>query len=198
MRDLRSRFDVREVRYDPYQMAAVSQRLSVAGLPMAEFAQTVPNLTSASQNLYELVKSRGLIVYRDADLRLAISRAVAIESSRGWRISKEKASHKIDVVVALAMACLAPVKQGEAGWLRSGWGCEGGIIFWADEDDQRGHLHLRHDEHDTTMERHADGSHSIRGSEGSIAHQRTHFRSRGFTSKRTTQAMTAAGDICRI
>jgi hypothetical protein len=40
-------------------------------------------------------------------MRLAISRAVAIETPRGWRIAKEKQAHKIDVVVALAMACHA-------------------------------------------------------------------------------------------
>jgi hypothetical protein len=34
---------------------------------------------------------------------------VALEIARGWRIAKEKASHKIDVIVALAMAALAPV-----------------------------------------------------------------------------------------
>jgi hypothetical protein len=35
------------------------------------------------------------------------SRAVAVEGSRGWKISKEKQPHKIDIVVALGMACLA-------------------------------------------------------------------------------------------
>ena len=45
-------------------------------------------------------------------MRLAVSRAVAIETSRGWRIAKEKQSHKIDVVVALAMAALAAVTGG--------------------------------------------------------------------------------------
>jgi hypothetical protein len=53
-------------------------------------------------------------VYRDPELRLAVSRAVALETSRGWRITKEKASHKIDVVVALAMATLGAVQQGQA------------------------------------------------------------------------------------
>jgi hypothetical protein len=46
-------------------------------------------------------------------MRLAVSCAVALETSRGWKISKEKATHKIDVVVALAMACHATV-QGQA------------------------------------------------------------------------------------
>jgi hypothetical protein len=73
----------------------------------------VPRQTEASQNLFELVKGRNLIVYADADIRLAISRAVAIETSRGWRIAKEKQSHKIDVVIALAK----PVKVPEPGML---------------------------------------------------------------------------------
>ena len=47
-----------------------------------------------------------LRTYPDDEMRLAVSRAVAVETSRGWKISKEKASHSIDVVVALAMAAL--------------------------------------------------------------------------------------------
>ncbi len=112
--DLRSRFDVREVRYDPYQLIATAQRLTAAGLPMIEFPQSAPNLTEASSNLYELIKGRNLAVYADADLRLAVGRAVALETSRGWRIAKEKVSHKIDVVVALAQSALGAVQQGQA------------------------------------------------------------------------------------
>ena len=111
--ELRRRFYVKEIRYDPYQLVAVAQRLTTAGLPMVEFAQSTSNLTEASSNLYELFKGRNLTVYPDDDIRLAISRSVAIESSRGWRIAKEKASHKIDVVVALAQAALGAVQQGQ-------------------------------------------------------------------------------------
>jgi phage terminase large subunit-like protein len=102
--DLRDRFQVTKVLFDPYQLMAVSQRLTRQGVPMEEYHQTPANLTTASQNLYELVQSRSLMVYRDAAMRLAISRAVAKETPRGWKIAKEKASHKIDIVVALAMA----------------------------------------------------------------------------------------------
>jgi len=112
--ELRRRFYVREVRYDLYQLVAVAQRLVQQGLPMVEFAQSVPNLTEASTNLYEIIKGRNLIAYADDDMRLAISRAVALETSRGWRIAKEKQSHKIDVVVALALASLGAVQQGQA------------------------------------------------------------------------------------
>jgi len=50
-------------------------------------------------------------------MRLAASRCIAIESSRGWRITKEKQSHKIDVIVALAMAAFAAVQgQNESSY----------------------------------------------------------------------------------
>src|SRR5262249_23239932 len=110
--DLKQRFKLRKVLFDPYQMQASAQRLRRQGVAMEEFPQSLPNITEASQNLYELIKSRNLVVYADADVRLAISRAVAIEGARGWKISKEKASHKIDVVVALGMAALAASREG--------------------------------------------------------------------------------------
>jgi phage terminase large subunit-like protein len=105
-------FNVREIRYDPFQMAAVSQWLAGKGLPMVEFAQSVPNLTESSTCLFELIKGGNIAVYPDAALRLSIQRAVAIETSRGWRIAKEKQTHKIDVVVALGMAALGAVRGG--------------------------------------------------------------------------------------
>jgi phage terminase large subunit-like protein len=105
--DLCNRFAVRRILYDPYQMQASAQRLHKLGLPIREFPQTVPNLTLASQGLYELIESRSLILYPDAAMRLAASRAIAVETTRGWRIAKEKQSHKIDVIVALGMAAHA-------------------------------------------------------------------------------------------
>jgi hypothetical protein len=111
---LRERFNIEGVSFDPYQMVASSQRLRGERVPMDEFPQTVANLTEASQNLYELIKSGNLILYPDADMRLAVSRAVAVEGSRGWKISKEKAKHKIDVVIALGMAALAAAQKGTA------------------------------------------------------------------------------------
>ncbi len=110
LRDLRGRFKVRSVRYDPYQMASPAQRLAKDGLPMDEFPQSLDRLTQMGSNLYELVKGGNVEVYQDAEFRQAIGSAVAKETPRGWRIAKEKASQKIDVVVALAMAALAAVE----------------------------------------------------------------------------------------
>jgi phage terminase large subunit-like protein len=84
LRDLRARFNLQQVVYDPYQMAAVAQRLSSEGLPMCEFPQSVPNLTRIGSNLFELVKSGNLVVYPDDGLRLAVSRTVAKETARGY------------------------------------------------------------------------------------------------------------------
>jgi phage terminase large subunit-like protein len=111
VRELMTRFAVRGVYYDPFQMASTAQRLQQAGVPMREYPQTVGNLTEIGSNLYELIKARGVIAYPDADLRLAVSRCIAVETSRGWRIAKEKAAHKIDVVVALAMAAFSAMRR---------------------------------------------------------------------------------------
>jgi phage terminase large subunit-like protein len=124
---LQSRFDLRMVWFDPYQMQASAQRLQREGIEIEEYPQTVANLTEASQNLYDIIKGKNLVTYPDDALRLAVSRAVAIETSRGWRIAKEKQAHKIDVVVALGMAALCCVKaQGADAWDVSGrWISEG-------------------------------------------------------------------------
>lgn len=110
--EMSRQFELREIKFDPFQMQAVAQRLKKRGLPIVEFPQTVANLMEASTNLYELIKGRNLLVYPDADIRLAVSRCVALEMNRGWRIAKEKVSHKIDVVVALAQAALGATKGG--------------------------------------------------------------------------------------
>jgi phage terminase large subunit-like protein len=113
--DWSRRFQIRKVFCDPWQLQAVMQRLLRNGIPIEEYPQTQSNLTDIGQNLFELVQGRNLVLYPDAGMRLAVSRAVAVETPRGWRISKEKQSHKIDVVIALAMACHAAVSRGEAG-----------------------------------------------------------------------------------
>lgn len=106
------RFRIRAVLYDPYQMARSSTTLKKAGLRMVEYPQTSERLTAMGDNLFSLIKNGNLIAYNAPEIRLALARAVAIESSRGWRIAKEKQSHKIDIVIALGMAALAAVQRG--------------------------------------------------------------------------------------
>jgi len=108
--DLNSRFQIRQVLFDPYQMVGTAQRLAKSGIRIEEFSQSSPNLTAASQQLYDLIKDQNLRLYPDTAMRLAMTRTIAVESARGWRISKEKQSHKIDTIIALAMAAYAAVK----------------------------------------------------------------------------------------
>ena len=104
--------------------------------------ELMPNLTAASQNLYELIKGQGIAVYADDDIRLAVQRAIAVEGSRGWKIAKEKTSHKIDIVVALAQAALAAVQKGELGRMRTGAIDINGVVHWH-ETAPRTHSRIR-------------------------------------------------------
>jgi hypothetical protein len=118
--ELRGRFSLQAVRYDPYQMAASAGRLRAVGIPAYEFAQSVPNLTEASSTLFELFQAGNIVLYPSETLRRAVECAVAVEMPRGWRISKVSRGDKIDVVVALGMAALAAV-QASATTTTAGW-----------------------------------------------------------------------------
>jgi hypothetical protein len=105
-------------------MQATAQRLAKMGVPIEEYPQTLPNLTAATANLFDLLQDRRLVLYPSDSMRLAASRAVIVESARGWRLDKLKQAHKIDVIVALSMACLAAVQgAGEYTYdkLFQGW-----------------------------------------------------------------------------
>jgi phage terminase large subunit-like protein len=120
--DWSKRYLVRKISFDPNQLISTAQRLSKTHhLPIEEFPQTVSNLTMATENLFQLIQNRSIALYPAADMRLAISRAVIVESSRGRRIAKDRRSHRIDVVVALSMAALAAVK-GQDEHFYSLWG----------------------------------------------------------------------------
>ena len=95
LREWQARFRIRQIWFDPYQMAAVSQRLARERLPIEEYPQTLPNLTAATSNLFDLISARSLVLYPDAQMRLAISHAIITESSRGWKLDKMKQAHKM-------------------------------------------------------------------------------------------------------
>jgi phage terminase large subunit-like protein len=119
MLDLQKRFMLVRVLYDPWQMQYTAQRLTRAGINVEEFPQSPGNSTMIGQHLYELIQSRSLRVYPDADMRRAVSHTVGMETPRGWRIGKDKQAHKVDVVVALAMASFAAVRgkgEGLSHW----------------------------------------------------------------------------------
>jgi len=100
------------VSYDPFQFHRSATTLTKRRLPMVEFAQTLPNLTAASQQLYELLEYNNLKMYPSDELRKQALGAVAVEKNRGWRIAKDKTSNKVDAIVSLAASAYFTVKQG--------------------------------------------------------------------------------------
>jgi phage terminase large subunit-like protein len=101
---LHQQYALVSVMYDPYQAKAIAQRLLGRGVPMVEFPQTTDRLTLICQSLLDLIRTRRLRVFPDDVLREHVLNAVVVETPRGARIAKEKATQKIDLCVALAMA----------------------------------------------------------------------------------------------
>ena len=73
-------------------------------------------------------------------MRLAVARAIIIESARSWRLDKLKQSHKIDVVVALSLAALAAVRTGgelaydlDLDWITGPNDPEIGAVGWREK-----------------------------------------------------------------
>jgi hypothetical protein len=104
---------VEQIVCDPYQLHRTITTLNAAGIPIEEFPQSPANLTRAGQALFDLLNGRNLKMYPAADLRQQALNTVAVENPRGWRIAKDKASKKIDAIVALAMACCVAIERGK-------------------------------------------------------------------------------------
>ena len=79
---------------------------------MREYPAVQPEPDRHSQNFFELIQHGNIQLYPDDQLRSHAAHCVAVESARGWKISKEKAANKIDGIVALAMASLEAVRGG--------------------------------------------------------------------------------------
>ena len=109
--ELAEGYTLSEVRYDPFQFHRSAMTLQKAGINMVEFPQTTDRLTAMSQNLYDLIKGGNLVLYKDKEMKAHAQKSTAKETPRGWRIVKKKASHKIDLIIALAMAALGAAKM---------------------------------------------------------------------------------------
>jgi phage terminase large subunit-like protein len=113
--DLRKRHRVVRLYADPYQAMQMLQSLQkkMGVTVVQEFPQTVANTTVMGEELYSLIKGKNLVAYPDSELQTHVTNATGVETARGFRIAKEKASKKIDLAVALAMACCAALQAGK-------------------------------------------------------------------------------------
>lgn len=99
---------VKAVCYDPWQLATVAAQWQKAGIKTIEMPQTLQRV-EADSALYNAIVSGRLRHFNHPELNEAIKNAVAVETPRGIRLAKEKASKKIDAAVALSMANHAAV-----------------------------------------------------------------------------------------
>ena len=111
LRWLHRNYRIREIQCDPWQLHHLITELKTEGLRIAEFPQTTANLTAATQNLFDLLSQRNLILPDDKILEEQSQNAIAVESSRGLKLAKEKSTKKIDSIVALMIACLFAVEE---------------------------------------------------------------------------------------
>jgi len=92
------------VAFDPHGMQTVEMHLRAAGFDMFEFSQMALRVM-ADGFLYDIITQGHFEYYPGCDdLKRHIQNAVKVETSRGIRIKKEKATKPVDAVVALAMA----------------------------------------------------------------------------------------------
>jgi hypothetical protein len=111
--DYKKKHPLCTIVFDISQLAYLAQRLAKTGLKVEEFVQSPANISAMTQNLYDLIRGRKLMVYPNQRLRTAVINALVTENSTGQqRFSKNKDQKTfIDVVVALAMAALRCVQR---------------------------------------------------------------------------------------
>lgn len=110
-----ARFDVREVRYDPWQANQLATTLAEEGVPMVEVRQTVQNLSDPMKQLEAYVFDKRLHHDGNACLRWQVSNVVAhVDAKDNIYPRKERPENKIDGVVATIIALSGAVLCAEA------------------------------------------------------------------------------------
>lgn len=100
-----SRFDVREVDYDPWQASQLSQELTAQGLPMVEMRPTVQNFSAPMKEMEALVRAGRFHHDGNPIFRWMVGNVVCHRDAKdNIYPRKEKPENKIDGVVAAIMA----------------------------------------------------------------------------------------------
>jgi hypothetical protein len=106
--DLASRFDIVAVAYDPAQIHGLVLGGHAAGVPMMPVSQAAGRaggtMARHASALVEALHQRRLRLFRDPELRSHIACSRFSARSGGDRIVKARASDKVDLAIALAMA----------------------------------------------------------------------------------------------
>ncbi len=112
-------YRIRMITYDPTQLVQTMAKLQKMGFNTNEFHQQGSDMIAATQTLYSALRLNQLWAYPAPDIREHLQNAVAVHTSAGMKIVKDKtnsrlASKKIDSAVALAMAVYRASENVEA------------------------------------------------------------------------------------
>ena len=105
VREAARRWQVVEVAYDKMMFERSAQTLSDEGLLLVEFPQRNELMAPASARLFEAITTKRIEHDGDPTLSAHVAAGAVRETERGWRITKGKATRKIDALIALVMAC---------------------------------------------------------------------------------------------
>jgi phage terminase large subunit-like protein len=111
------------------------QRLQEHGVLIEEFPQTQGNTIKMGEALFTTITDKNLVAYESAELKEHVTNAVGQETANGVRMVKSKASKKIDLAIALAMAIVAALKSPGAIDFADLWAGGQRVFSGAPEDD---------------------------------------------------------------
>lgn len=102
---IRSRYNVREIAFDPWNATQLANQLQQDGYELVKFGQTMSNMNEPSKRLEKLIGSKSISFGRNPVLRWMASNVTVIQNSDGHiRPDKKRSTEKIDGIVALIMA----------------------------------------------------------------------------------------------
>lgn len=102
---IRSRYNVREIAFDPWNATQLANQLQQDGYELVKFGQTMSNMNEPSKRLEKLIVSQSISFGRNPVLRWMASNVTVVQNADGHiRPDKNKSTEKIDGIVALTMA----------------------------------------------------------------------------------------------
>jgi len=115
LRDLKSKVEIVEVPYDPFQATQFASRMLEEGFPMIEYGATVKNFSEPMKLLESLILQKQIEFELDPVLMWMFGNVVAkVDKKDNIFPDKERAENKIDGVVALIMALGRYVQRNES------------------------------------------------------------------------------------
>lgn len=114
--EMNSRYEVREIAYDPWQALQLSTRMTEQGLQMIETRATVANFSEPMKQIQALVLSKRFHHDGDPVLTWMASNVVGhLDAKDNIYPRKERPENKIDGIVALIMAMGRAIIHQDSG-----------------------------------------------------------------------------------